>query len=421
MDTVTVLASVGVAAPVGLTARLIGGRVRRLSVERRHTRILREFVGAFARELDVGATPVTAAEHALESVSTSPDAGRPGSRELIDRLGLEIRRIRLGAVPGQGPDPSGPVVGQVAGEQDRGCFRKCGRLRGNRGNRGRPGGADSTVPEEGVRRMLAVWSSSRRHGTALGAMMGSLGADLEARLTHLGHTSGALAGARLTETILLLLPLGALGLGQSMGLRPVAFLTGNVLGVILLVGGVLLGCAGALWTESLTVTVLGGVGRRAGPSGHRGLSPTEAARLLDLFAEGLTTGLPIAVAWGSAIDCGGRDPAEQRGTTGGTVSAVRTVAALLMLGAGADAWKPLHDDPQLGAVARLAGAGARHGGRLAEGVKAQAVRLRQDSADASRAGAERVLVVVAAPLTLCFLPAFVLVGLIPLVVGFAGI
>ena len=365
----TVIAVAGVLGPVGFTAHRIFGRVRAFSAERARTRTLRSIVDAFSRELGVGAFPVDAAGHALDAADDTRGAGR----ELVEKLAVEVRRVRLGAQPGSGSSPH---------------------------------------IDADVTRLLAVWASSTRHGTALGRLMDRLRADLDARLTHLSHTSSALAGARLTETILLLLPFGALALGQSMGLNPGAFLVGNVLGVLLLVVGVLLGCAGALWTESLTVTVLGGVGRRAGPS------PLDAARLLDLFAESLASGLPVSVAWHVAATCGDVDDA---GDAGDADDAVRRVAALLALGAGAAAWEPLRDDPHLGPVARLAESGSRNGARLADGVRAQATRLRAEAADASLAGAERVLVVVAAPLTLCFLPAFVLVGLIPLVVGFAGI
>ncbi|AGP31727.1 type II secretion system F family protein [Corynebacterium terpenotabidum] len=394
----TVIALFGVGAPVGFTAYRILARMRRFAVDRARTRMLCGFVDAFARELDVGAVPVEAAGHAVDAMAGTPEARAPGGRDLAGELGAEIRRVRLGAVPGNG--------------------------RGGRSSEhGGAGGGDADL-----RRLFTVWGSSMRHGTALGRLMDRMRVDLDARLTHLGHTSSALAGARLTETILLLLPVGALGLGQSMGLTPVSFLTGNILGVLLLVFGVLLACTGALWTESLTVTVLGGVGRRAGPT------RPDAAHLLDLFAESLAAGLPLAVAWSVAASC--RDAAAGPGTGSDPDPAadpaadlaadlaadpVGRVAALLALGAGAAAWEPLRDDPWFGPVARMAESGSRNGARLAEGVRARAERLRAEAADASLVGAERVLVVVAAPLTLCFLPAFVLVGLIPLVVGFAAI
>ena len=390
----TVIALFGVGAPVGFTAYRILARMRRFAVDRARTRMLCGFVDAFARELDVGAVPVEAAGHAVDAMAGTPEARAPGGRDLAGELGAEIRRVRLGAVPGNG--------------------------RGGRSSEhGGAGGGDADL-----RRLFAVWGSSMRYGTALGRLMDRMRVDLDARLTHLGHTSSALAGARLTETILLFLPVGALGLGQSMGLTPVSFLTSNILGVLLLVFGVLLACTGALWAESLTVTVLGGVGRRAGPT------RLDAAHLLDLFAESLAAGLPMAAAWSVAASCRDAAPDPDTGSDTGpdpdpaadlAADPVGRVAALLALGAGAAAWEPLRDDPWFGPVARMAESGSRNGARLAEGVRARADRLRAEAADVSLAGAERVLVVVAAPLTLCFLPAFVLVGLIPLVVGFAAI
>jgi tight adherence protein B len=196
-----------------------------------------------------------------------------------------------------------------------------------------------------------------------------------------------------------------------MGLSPFGFLTGNPLGVLLLLGGVVLACAGVLWAESLTVTVLGGVGRRAGPAG------LAAAQVLDTFAESLVAGLPVADAWAAAAETGDGDG----GGGGDGEKDLARVAALLSLGAGPVAWEPLRRDPAYGPVARQAAGQTRSGARLADGVRAQAARLRREAADRSLAASERVLVVVAAPLTLCFLPAFILVGLVPLVVGFAGI
>ena len=43
-----------------------------------------------------------------------------------------------------------------------------------------------------------------------------------------------------------------------------------------------------------------------------------------------------------------------------------------------------------------------------------------DAADAARAAAERASVLIAGPLGLCYLPAFVCLGIVPVVVGLAG-
>ncbi|HIW95886.1 MAG TPA: hypothetical protein H9867_05300, partial [Candidatus Corynebacterium gallistercoris] len=180
----------------------------------------------------------------------------------------------------------------------------------------------------------------------------------------------------------------------------------NPLGVALSLGGVMLMCAGAWWAEKLSAACvghhrLGGVGRRAGPRNSRA-DPLETASRLDVAAAALRAGMPVAEAWLVAM-----------GTSRTTF--------LLRLGAGPEAWAELAGDPLIGPVARQAAQQQRSGAGLAAGMTAQAIRLRKLAADEATAGAQKVLVVLAAPLTLCFLPAFVLVGLIPLALGLAGI
>lgn len=400
---VTVLALIGTGAVVLFTGGRVAGAVVRLSGDRRRVLEYRDFIDAFAVELLVGARPVAAAEQAL-----TPGHGISGG------LRRQIHRIRLGA----------EVDGGTALTED-------GR-----------GGTD--VPDrtdEDYVRFLRLWATAERHGLALGTLMGRFVRDLDSRLGHLGHVSGALAGARVTEVILLLLPAGALGIGQSMGLEPLTFLVGDPVGSLVLMAGTALACAGVLWVESLTVTVLGGVGGRAGPGGKAGVSggfrlpgvsatpglgALAAARVLDVFAAAVQAGLPVVAAWRAAVHGAVQDLRDDgdRGRTrdrGRAVADLHRVAGLLELGAGANAWKHLADDPDFGPVARRAAAQVRNGGRLSEAVTAQADRLRRRADDTARAGAERVLVAVAAPLTMCFLPAFVVVGLVPLVIGFAGV
>lgn len=393
---VTALALAGTGAAVTFTGKRVVTAAVALSRDRTRIREYRDFTDAFAVELLVGARPVDAAEQALTT-----------GHGITAVVGREVHRIRLGAGIGTGPSA------------DTGTDSGTGT-----GTNGGP--AELQV-------LLRMWAVAERHGLALGSLMQRCVEDLDARLTHLGHTSSALAGARMTEVILLLLPLGALGIGQSMGLAPVAFLVGDVLGVLVLLAGTLLASAGVLWVESLTVTVLGGVGGRAGPGARAGASgglripgvsaapgvgALVAARVLDVFAAAILAGLPVAGAWTAAVRAGVPGQLE---LTDPVVGDLLRVSALLELGAGATAWHHLAADPSFGPVARRAASQVRNGGRMAGEVTAQADRLRRQAEDAARAGSERVLVAVAAPLTLCFLPAFVLVGLIPLVVGFAGV
>jgi hypothetical protein len=57
---------------------------------------------------------------------------------------------------------------------------------------------------------------------------------------------------------------------------------------------------------------------------------------------------------------------------------------------------------------------------LARGVADLAAESRSDAADAARATAERAGVLIAAPLGVCYLPAFLCLGIVPVVVGLAG-
>ncbi|MCV7088745.1 type II secretion system F family protein, partial [Mycobacterium interjectum] len=72
------------------------------------------------------------------------------------------------------------------------------------------------------------------------------------------------------------------------------------------------------------------------------------------------------------------------------------------------------------ALLRLARRSASSGSALARGVAELADQSRQDAAHAATAAAERAGVLIAGPLGLCFLPAFVCLGIVPVVAGLAG-
>ena len=72
------------------------------------------------------------------------------------------------------------------------------------------------------------------------------------------------------------------------------------------------------------------------------------------------------------------------------------------------------------ALRRLARRSAASGTALAQGVTDLADQSRLDAGDAARAAAERAAVLIAGPLGLCYLPAFLCLGIVPVVVGLAG-
>jgi pilus assembly protein TadC len=102
---------------------------------------------------------------------------------------------------------------------------------------------------------------------------------------------------------------------------------------------------------------------------------------------------------------------------------LRRAADLLMLGADPDtAWQLPDGDPDEGcvALARLARRSASSGSALAAGVAELAEQSRRAATHSAMAAAERAGVLIAGPLGLCFLPAFVCLGIVPVVAGLAG-
>jgi pilus assembly protein TadC len=141
--------------------------------------------------------------------------------------------------------------------------------------------------------------------------------------------------------------------------------------------------------------------------------PLAAAAAFDLLAACLRAGLPLAVA---ARVVAPTSP----GTLG---AALGRVADLLALGADpATVWRRIARDAadaDIQALARLAGRSARSGTALASALAELAGRCRDGVEDAAAARAERAGVLIGGPLGLCFLPAFVCLGIVPVVMGLA--
>jgi Flp pilus assembly protein TadB len=97
------------------------------------------------------------------------------------------------------------------------------------------------------------------------------------------------------------------------------------------------------------------------------------------------------------------------------------VGGLLRLGAEPDeAWRLAADDPVLAPVAAAARRSAASGVRLAGAFEQLAVDVRAQLRAEGEARAGRIGVLAAAPLGLCFLPSFVCLGIVPVVIGVAG-
>jgi len=141
--------------------------------------------------------------------------------------------------------------------------------------------------------------------------------------------------------------------------------------------------------------------------------PFATASAFDLLAACLRAGLPVAVASRAVAPAA---PAMLG-------AALHRAADLLALGADPPtAWRigaQATGSADVQALARLAGRSARSGASLADAVGDLATQCRNGVADAAAARAERAGVLIGGPLGLCFLPAFVCLGIVPVVLGLA--
>lgn len=148
-----------------------------------------------------------------------------------------------------------------------------------------------------------------------------------------------------------------------------------------------------------------------------GLDPLAVAFTFEVLAVCLAAGMAVSAA--AAATAPSAPPCLAR--------VLRRAADLLALGADpAIAWSPQADGPaarvdaSADGLLRLARRSASSGAALADGVVELATQSRHDAAHAASAAAERAGVLIAGPLGLCFLPAFICLGLVPVVAGLAG-
>ena len=143
----------------------------------------------------------------------------------------------------------------------------------------------------------------------------------------------------------------------------------------------------------------------------------------------LVADAPLALDLLAACLAGGATPAGAAGVVaaavGGPVGArLERVGGALRVGSSpVDAWALLggtaEDDPLAGA-ARLLVRAADGGAPVAGVVALLAADARRAARARGERAARRVGVLVVAPLGLCFLPAFVLLGVVPVVIGLAA-
>ncbi|MDN5758719.1 MAG: hypothetical protein L0H59_09325 [Tomitella sp.] len=226
--------AIGVACVLWGWAAAVAIAIAAITVDHLHTRRLRArgaagqsaaLVGALeivVAELKVGAHPGLACATAAAQTSAGPVSRRLATAAAQAQLGGTVSRALV--VDGA------PGTRAASGWESAGAARR-----------------DS----EAWGRIAAVWSVAERRGIALAGLLDVARRDLVVRASFRRRADAGLSGARSTAVVLAALPIVGIGFGHLMGAAPLQVLTGGGIGGMLLVGGVLLDCAGLVWAESI--------------------------------------------------------------------------------------------------------------------------------------------------------------------------
>lgn len=226
----------------------------------------------------------------------------------------------------------------------------------------------------------------------------------EERIDALLGRQSALAAPRATGRILSWLPLLGLGLGVLMGSDPVGVLTGSVLGALTGLLGLGLAFAGRRWTAALVHRAEVESAASNGAEQTSNMPPVDTALVLELLAAQLRAGLAPLAALGTLAEA-----LNSR--------ALHTVCQRLQMGSG---WGSAWSGSAAGTFGELrdALAPAYTGGAPSTALLlslADAHRLNERRAAERAAGKLSVALVV--PLGLCSLPAFICLGIVPILIS----
>ncbi len=222
--------------------------------------------------------------------------------------------------------------------------------------------------------VAAAWSIASRAGSPLAATLATLAATLRVLAQQEREGRIALAGPTATARLVAVLPLVALGFGAALGVDAVGLLLGTGWGRACLAAGVGLMLIARAWSRRMVARAARG--------------PVSPGLRLDL--------LGIALAGGGALDAA-RDWVDEACERYGV------------------------DDP--GAQERTASVLAlaeRAGVPATALLAAEAEELRRTSAAEREERLARLGVTLLIPLGVCILPAFLLLGVVPLVAGVVG-
>ncbi|NBM16568.1 type II secretion system F family protein [Streptomyces sp. GC420] len=190
-----------------------------------------------------------------------------------------------------------------------------------------------------------------------------------------------------------------------------------------------LAVAGACWalvggTAGCAVALVAAVGIRTWLRRPR---PAARARTAQARTEAAdATDVPLAADLLAACIAAGAAPVEAAEAVGESLGGpvgerlARIAAELRLGGEPEEAWARLAEIPQARELARCLARAGTSGAPAARSVARLAVGLRAERARTATAKARTAAVLITAPVGLCFLPAFLALGVAPVVIGLAG-
>ncbi|SEN40700.1 hypothetical protein E3O25_04185 [Cryobacterium sp. TMT1-3] len=266
------------------------------------------------------------------------------------------------------------VADAIAGQARRQARERPSSGGGRRAPRSARTGRRGEAPGQTERAWLglaAAWQVATQTGAPLAGCLRELAASLRDLAQVQRDLEVALAAPRATARLVMVLPVIGVLFGSLMGFDSLHTLFATVPGLVCLGGGALLMLAAASWSRAL-------VGRAA---------PTELTPGLRLEL------MAIAMSGGGSVDR--------------SRALVHAAARRYGITSASDV------DP----IERVLALSMRAGVPAAELLRSEAEQLRRDARSAGARRAATLSVTLMLPLGLCVLPAFMLVGVVPLLIS----
>lgn len=254
------------------------------------------------------------------------------------------------------------------------------------------------------------WAVAVASGAPLSACLRTFGAALDQAATLRRELQSAFAGPAATSKLIGVLPIVGLAIGVLLGFDTVRVVVATPAGWVCLAGGALLMASGRVWSMRLIAAA----------------TPAELAPGLDaeLVAVAMGSGASVERARELAASARRRYPVQpergRRAPADGSPtsdSGGRAPRGSMRSSAAADAAAHVPPDSTEARVATVLEFASRAGVPAAALLRAEAERLRLEAESDGKVAAARVAVRLMIPLAVCVLPAFVLLGVVPVVIS----